>query len=152
MPLPAYTLLIGSRNFSSWSLRAWLALKRCDTEFDCELFDLRGPERALIKAASPSAQVPLLRVRRPGAEDFAIWDTLAIAEYLAERHPDAHLWPHDPFARARARSICAEMHSGFADLRRNCPMDMIAHVAAHQITDETRAQIQRITEIWTNCR
>jgi glutathione S-transferase len=152
MSSTAYTLAIGSRNYSSWSLRAWLALKLCGIAFDTEFYDLRSPERAKIKATSPSAMVPVLRVSRQDAPSFDVWDTLAIAEFLAERHLHAHLWPIDPFARARARSVSAEMHSGFADLRRTCPMDMIARVADHPITDETNAQIRRITQIWNECR
>ena len=152
MSSTAYTLAIGSRNYSSWSLRAWLALKLCGVAFDTEFYDLRGPERAKIKSASPSAMVPVLRVVRQDAPAFHVWDTLAIAEFLAEHHSHPHPWPIDPFARARARSVSAEMHSGFADLRRTCPMDMIARVADHPITDETRTQIGRIAQIWNECR
>jgi len=152
MSSPAYTLVIGSRNYSSWSLRAWLALKLCGVAFDTEHYDLRGPQRAEIKTASPSALVPVLRVARPNGAHFPVWDTLAIAEFLAENHAPARLWPQDMFARARARSICAEVHSGFVDLRRTCPMDRIARVANHPLTGDTRAQLQHIARIWTSCR
>lgn len=152
MSHPAYTLLIGSRNFSSWSLRAWLALKHTGVPFQTRLFDLRGPGRADIKGATPAGLVPTLEVTRPGQPMFPICDSLAIDEFLAEHHPSAGLWPSDPFARARARSVAAEMHSGFVDLRRTCPMDMIARVADHPITEETRANVARITQIWRDCR
>jgi glutathione S-transferase len=152
MSSPHLTLLIGSRNFSSWSLRPWLALRLSGLAFETQLFDLRGPSRADIATQSPSGLVPCLRVRRAGQPDLAIWDSLAICEYLAELAPSAQLWPSDPGERALARSVTAEMHSGFADLRRTCPMDIQAQISHHEITPETAKNIARIKAIWTECR
>jgi glutathione S-transferase len=147
-----YTVLIGSRNFSSWSLRGWLAAKLTGAPFETKLFKFHTPERAQIAKASPSGLVPTLTVTRPGQPPFHIWDSLAMGEFLAEAHPHVHLWPEDKFARARARSVTAEMHSGFADLRRTCPMDIMARVANHPITDETKRNIDRIQLLWRHCR
>jgi glutathione S-transferase len=152
MSSPRLTLLTGSRNYSSWSLRAWLALRLSGLPFQERRFDLRGPERAKIASASPSGMVPCLLVPRPDASDLAVWDSLAICEYLAERAPEARLWPQDPDLRAWARSIVAEMHAGFAELRRVCPMDAIRTVPDHAFTPEAENQIRRIERIWTECR
>jgi glutathione S-transferase len=157
MTPPRLNLLIGSRNFSSWSLRPWLALRLSGLAFETTLFDLYGPGRAEIPAHSPNGKVPCLvvqrdGVRRDGRLDLKIWDSLAICEYVAELAPSAQLWPADPDTRAWARSITAEMHSGFADLRQTCPMDIRARHSHHDITPETARQIARIKTIWTQCR
>jgi glutathione S-transferase len=152
MSTPRLTLLIGSRNYSSWSLRPWLALRLSGLAFETRLFDLKGPDRAAIPQHSPSGKVPCLIVSRDGKPDLTIWDSLAICEYVAELAQAAQLWPSDPEQRAWARSVTAEMHSGFADLRQTCPMDIIASVPRHEITAETARNIARITEIWTQCR
>lgn len=148
----SYTLLIGSRNFSSWSLRGWLALKLTGVPFESRLFDLRTAERAEIAKASPSGAVPALTVERSGHAPFWVWDSLAIGEFLAEAHPSSHLWPEDKFERARARSVSAEMHSGFMDLRRTCPMDILNRVQGHALSDETKRNVERIQTIWRECR
>jgi glutathione S-transferase len=148
----AYTLLIGSRNFSSWSLRGWLAMKLTGAPFETKLFKFHTPERAQIANASPSGLVPALSVARSGQASFTVWDSLAIGEFLAEAHPSAHLWPQEKFARARARSVTAEMHSGFAELRRTCPMDMMARVQNHALNDETKRNVERVQLLWRECR
>lgn len=152
MTSATYTLLIGSRNFSSWSLRGWLAMKLTGAPFETTLFKFHTPERARIAQASPSGLVPTLNVGRAGHAPFMVWDSLAIGEFLAEAHPNAHLWPEEKFARARARSVCAEMHSGFAELRRTCPMDILARVPNHPINDETKRNVARIQFLWRECR
>ena len=152
MTSATHTLLIGSRNFSSWSLRGWLAMKLTGSPFETKLFNFHTPERAQIASASPSGLVPALSVARPGLAPFMVWDSLAIGEYLAEAFPGARLWPDDVFARARARSVSAEMHSGFAELRRTCPMDIGARVANHPLSDETKRNVERIQYLWRECR
>jgi glutathione S-transferase len=147
-----YTILIGSRNFSSWSLRGWLAAKLTGAPFETKLFKFHTPERAQIAKASPSGMVPALTVERPGQAPFMVWDSLAIGEFLADAHPASHLWPEDRFARARARSVSAEMHSGFAELRRTCPMDIMNRVQGHVLTDETKRNVERIQLLWRECR
>src|SRR6185436_19856631 len=112
------TLTLGSKNFSSWSLRAYLATKATDQPFNEVLIELYQPQtKAEIKQNSPSGRVPVLK-----DGETTVWDSLAICEYLAERFPQAKLWPQDPVARAWARSISAEMHSGFQALRTQLPM------------------------------
>jgi glutathione S-transferase len=115
-----YTLVIGDKNFSSWSLRPWLALKQCGIQFAEERVRLRQPDsKAEILRNSPSGKVPVLK-----ADVGLIWDGLAILEYLDERHPEHLLWPQTEEARAAARSISAEMHAGFVTLRNDMPMDL----------------------------
>ena len=148
----AYTLLIGSRNLSSWSLRGWLVVKLTGVSFETKLFNFHTTERAQIAKTSPSGMVPALTVARAGQAPFWVWDSLAIGEFLAQAHPGSHLWPEDVWARARARSVSAEMHSGFADLRRTCPMDILKRVHDHPLTDETKRNIERIQLLWRECR
>jgi glutathione S-transferase len=143
-----YTLYIGNKNISSWSLRPWLAMKMAKLAFDEALVRLRRPETsAEIKAHSPSAKVPALRIEENGVSR-TVWDSLAICETLAERHPEARLWPDDAAARAEARSIVAEMHSGFPDLRRVLPMDLAARHPTPPFDDAVQAQIARIVAMW----
>ncbi len=142
------TLVIGNKNYSSWSLRAWLALKKTGAEFDELLIPLSRPEtEAAIKAHSPSGRVPVLK-----DGDITIWDTLAIAEYLAERFPEAGPWPADAGMRAFARSICAEMHSSFAALRGGMPMNVRARLPGKGRSPEVDADIARVQQIWETCR
>ena len=152
MSAPQMTLMIGSRNYSSWSLRPWLALRLSGLEFETRLFDLKGPQRAEIASASPNGLVPCLSVREPGAPERFIWDSLAISEYVHEAAPGAQLWPADRPTRAWARSVTAEMHSGFAELRRTCAMDIVNRYPGHEINAETRKNIERIVRVWTECR
>lgn len=142
------TLVIGSKNLSSWSLRGWLAMQLTGAEFDEIVIPLSGADTARrIREHSPTGKVPLLK-----CEDGPIWDSLAIAEYLAERFPEAHLWPRGEAARALARSVCAEMHSGFVALRSNMPMDLQRHQPLAKVPAEVEADIARIVELWTLCR
>ncbi|MDF3934358.1 glutathione S-transferase family protein [Pseudomonas citronellolis] len=142
------TLVIGSKNLSSWSLRAWLAMQLTGAAYDEVLIPLGGVDTARrIREHSPTGKVPLLK-----CEDGPIWDSLAIAEYLAERFPEAHLWPRGEAARALARSVCAEMHSGFMALRSHMPMDLQRHKALAKVPAEVENDIARVIELWTMCR
>ena len=147
-------LFIGNKNYSSWSMRPWVLLKQADIPFEEVMvrFDSFAAESGFKKTLSgvtPSAKVPVLV-----DGDLAIWDTLAIAEYLAEMFPQKCLWPADKSARARARSICAEMHSGFAALRSRCPMNVEAHlpdVGALIWRDQqsVHADLERLVQMWS---
>ena len=121
-------LYIGNKNYSSWSMRPWVLLKQAGIVFEevrvrFDSFDAQSEFKRTIGAVSPTAKVPVLV-----DGDLVVWDTLAIAEYVAETYPDKKLWPTDAKARARARSVCAEMHSGFTALRSHCPMNIEAHL------------------------
>lgn len=143
-----YTLVIGNKNYSSWSLRPWLLMAQSGIAFREVRIELRQPgSHASILQHSPSGRVPVLR---HGA--IVVWDSLAIAEYLAERHAGHHLWPSDPAARATARSVSAEMHSGFQALRSNMPMDCRSSRPGAGRTPDTDADIARVTAIWSDCR
>ena len=120
-------LLIGNKNYSSWSMRPWVLLKEFDIPFEevmarFDSFDAGSTFKATVAALSPAGKVPIL-VEDDG---FSVWDTLAIAEYLAEKHAGKALWPRDARQRARARSVCAEMHSGFGALRNHFGMNIEA--------------------------
>lgn len=142
-------LVIGNKNYSSWSMRPWLALKACNVPFEEVSIPLyTGPQdKARILAFTPAGKVPVLV-----DGDVTVWDSLAIIEYLAERFPEAGLWPSDPATRAHARSICAEMHSGFQALRNECGMNLHRPVAAKPLSDAALADIARVVDIWTGCR
>jgi glutathione S-transferase len=143
-----YTLFIGSKNTSSWSLRPWLAMKMAKLAFEEALIPLRRPEtKDQIRPHSPSGKLPVLRIEEDGRTQ-TLWDSLAICETLAERHPDAGLWPRDASARAEARCVAAEMHSGFPDLRNVLPMDIAARHPTPALGDPVQAQIARIIAIW----
>lgn len=140
-------IVIGTKNWSTWSLRPWLALKRCGVEFTETLVPLRwDTSTAAIAAHSPSGLVPVLK-----DAGLTIWDSLAICEYLNERFPQARLWPADPAARALARSATAEMHSGFGALRKECPMEINARQTV-ALTPDAEANIRRIVTLWTQLR
>ena len=142
------TLYIGNKNYSSWSLRPWLALKQAGIAFDEVVVPLYRPEsKAAILAFSPSGKVPALK---RGA--LLVWDSLAICEYLAEAFPAARLWPSDPAARAAARAASAEMHSGFQALRAQLPMNVRAHLPGRPLSPEAAADIARIAALWRDCR
>ncbi len=144
----ALTLVIGTKRFSSWSLRPWLALKTAGIGFGEIEVTLRQPDtKAEILKHSPSGKVPLLE-----DDGFKVWDSLAICDYLAERFPAAKLWPDDVQARAVARAVAAEMHSGFMPLRRDCPMDVLADTPMAEIPDEVTADMARIDTAWNDCR
>ena len=147
-------LYIGNKNYSSWSMRPWVLLTQAGIAFDEVMvrFDSFDPGSAFKRAlanATPTGKVPLLV-----DGDLAVWDTLAIAEYVAEQYPDKQLWPADKAARARARSICAEMHSGFTALRGNCPMNIEANLAdtgalIWRDKPAVRADVQRLVDMWS---
>lgn len=146
-------LYIGNKNYSSWSMRPWVLLRQADIPFDEVLlrfdsFDTGSQFKRTVASVNPVGKVPVLV-----DGDLAVWDTLAIAEYLAEQFPEKKLWPTDKAARARARSVCAEMHSGFTALRSACPMNIEAHlpeVGALIWRDNpaVRADVQRLQAMW----
>lgn len=141
------TLVIANRNYSSWSLRPWLAMRECGIAFT-ERQVRFGPEfSAQVRAISPAGRVPVLL-----HGDRVIWDSLAIIEYLAETFPEAGLWPADPGARAQARSICAEMHAGFGHLRQQMPMNIEARLPGRGWNLSVQADIDRIVALWTQAR
>jgi glutathione S-transferase len=147
-------LYIGNKNYSSWSMRPWVLLRQAGIPFEevmvrFDSFDAGSSFKQTLAAVSPTGRVPVLV-----DGDLAVWDTLAIAEYLAEKLPSAQLWPADARARARARSICAEMHSGFGSLRSHCPMNIEASlpdVGALVWRDQAgvRADVARLERMWT---
>jgi glutathione S-transferase len=147
-------LYIGNKNYSSWSMRPWVLLKQAGIPFEEVMvrFDALDAESAFkktIQSVSPVGRVPVLV-----DDGFAVWDTLAIAEYAAEKFPDKHLWPKDAKARARARSVCAEMHSGFSALRNHCPMNIEASLPqagalVWRDQPDVRVDVQRIVSMWT---
>lgn len=148
--MSALTLFIGNKNYSSWSLRPWLLLRVVDIAFD----EIRIPlyeegSSAAILQHSPSGRVPALR---DDADAIVVWDSLAICEYLADKFPDLNLWPQARTARAVARSICAEMHSGFGALRTHMSMNCRARFPGRGRTPEVLADIARIAAIWNDCR
>ncbi len=140
-------LIIGTRKWSSWSLRPWLALKRSGAEFSETLVALRevGVSEEIAKY-SPSGRVPVLR-----DGELLVWDSLAICEYLADRVPEAHLWPKDLERRALGRAAAAEMHSGFASLRGECPMDL-GLTTVIELSEATREDIRRVVRVWSELR
>ncbi len=143
-----FTLIIGNRNYSSWSLRGWLVMKLTGAAFNEVVIPLDLPEtRNAILAHSAAAKVPILRY---GA--VTVWDTLAIAEYLAELFPERRLWPDDVEARAQARAITSEMHSGFMNLREHLPMDLRSRDLGGEIGPGVADDIARIVALWTDCR
>jgi glutathione S-transferase len=141
-------LVLGTKNWSSWSLRPWLACRQGGIPFREEYVPLRQPDTAeRARAKSPSGLVPVLK-----HDGLVVWESLAILEYLAERFPRAHLWPEDSAARAVARSVSAEMHSGFLNVRRNLPMAFTETVTALKPDAKTAAEIARIKDLWADCR
>ena len=141
-------ITIGNKNYSSWSLRGWLALKECGVAFTENLIPLdRTESKSALAEHSPSGLVPVMR-----DGSLVIWDSLAIGEYLAERFPAAGLWPQNQVARAMARSVACEMHGGFAALRRQMPMDMRSRISGREIGADVVKDIDRITEVWRRCR
>src|SRR6516225_5894523 len=143
-----FTLVIGNKNYSSWSLRGWLMAKIAGIEFEEIIVPLDLPEtQPTIRKHSPSGRVPVLLHR-----GLAIWESLAIAEYLNDVKPEAGLWPPSQAARAHARAISAEVHAGFADLRNNMPMNIRASYPGKGMTPQVRADIERITGLWRDCR
>lgn len=141
-------LYIGNCNYSSWSLRAWLAAEQSGLPFREEQIWLDlDSDRARRGEIGPTSKVPVLR-----DGDFRVWESLAICEYLAELAPRAGLWPEDRLARARARSLCAEMHAGFPAVRRNLPMNVRTRVPWRDRGAEVDAEVRRLDEMWTATR
>ena len=148
-----YRLVIGNKNTSSWSMRPWLAMRQAGIGFEEINIKLRMTDtKEQILRRSPSGKVPALQIDDPATGGFVVWDTLAILEYLAETHPDARLWPEQARARAHARAVSAEMHSGFQQLREHCPMDFVARTPQAQLADPVAADVRRIVTIWRDCR
>ncbi|WP_028312261.1 glutathione S-transferase family protein [Derxia gummosa] len=140
-----YELVIADKNYSSWSMRAWVLMRHLGLDFTERLVRLAQPDTAaLIGGVSPSGRVPVLL-----DDGFAVWDSLAIAEYLAERHPELRVWPADARARARARSVSAEMHAGFQALRQNMSMNIRKRSPGLGHTPEALAEVARIDAMWS---
>jgi len=149
-------LYIGNKNYSSWSMRPWVLLTQADIAFEEVMvrFDSFAPDstfKATLRDLSPTGKVPLLV-----DGDLVVWDTLAIAEYLAEQFPEKSLWPKDKAARAQARSICAEMHSGFTALRSHCPMNIEARLPEQgaliwRDQAAVRSDVARLVGMWQQC-
>ncbi len=146
-----YRLVIGNKNYSSWSLRAWLLMSEALIPFE-EIPLALGTAAftAEIGGYTPTGRVPVL-LDTSGPEPFAVWDTLAIAEYLAEAEPDRQLWPGDRHARARARSMCAEMHAGFSALRSALPMNVAARLPGFGWSVVVQDDIDRLVAMWRAC-
>ncbi|OLF52788.1 glutathione S-transferase [Pseudomonas chlororaphis] len=141
-------LIIGDKLYSSWSLRAALALELAGATYTEELIKLNQPDtRERLLQHSPTGKVPLLQ-----SEHGTIADSLAIAEYLVERFPAAELWPRDVAARAQARSACAQMHSGFFGMRGNLPFDLSRDAALSPMPPEAQVDIERMLALWAECR
>ncbi len=142
------TLFIGNKNYSSWSLRPWLALKLAGISFEEVLIPLyQAATRQDILRHSPTGKVPALKI-----DDTVIWDSLAICEWAAEQAPEARLWPQDPITRAVARSVSAEMHSGFVGLRSALPMNIRRATPPRNLTPAAQEDINRVTALWRDCR
>lgn len=141
-------LIIGNKNYSSWSLRPWLAMKALDIPFRETLIPLDLPDTAQrIREHSGAGRVPVLR-----HGDIVVWESLAILEYLAETFPGKGIWPADRAARARARAIASEMHAGFSSLRDQCPMNLHRPRKPAVLSPETLKDVARIEQIWRECR
>lgn len=144
MATHAYELVIGTPRWSSWSLRPWIAMRRARIAFKETVVALRRPDTAASAGRhSPSSRVPALVIG-----DEVIWDSLAILETVAERHPGARLWPEDAAARAHGRSLSAEMHSSFQALRQHCPMDFSRRAPMAGLPDPVAADVRRIVGAW----
>jgi glutathione S-transferase len=144
------TLVIGNKNYSSWSMRPWLALRASNIPFEevfIPLYTDNPADKQRILSFSRAGKVPSLV-----DGDITVWDSLAIIEYLAERFPQAKLWPEDRAMRAHARSISAEMHSGFVPLRSECGMNLHRPVGAIALSADAKANVARVEEIWRDCR
>lgn len=147
---PRYTLTIGTKDWSSWSLRPYMALRAIGAPFEEDLIRLRRDSTtAEVEKRTPAGRVPVLKIEEDGSS-YIVWDSLAICETLAERHPEAQLLPSDAKSRAKMRSYCAEMHAGFPDLREQLTMDFARKLPAPELREETKKQIARIIAAWTD--
>lgn len=141
-------LVIANKNYSSWSLRAWLLLREAGIPFDEEMIGFNEPDfTERVRRYSPAGRVPVLI-----DGDLVVWDSLAIAEYVAEKYPDKKLWPEARIARAKARSICAEMHAGFADLRRRMPMNCELSLPLGALEVTVQRDVDRVVDMWREVR
>ncbi len=141
-------LFIANKAYSSWSMRPWLLMRHFALPFEEVVVPLDLPTTRIdILRHSPTGKLPALAV-----DGLVIWESLAILEYLAELHPDLPIWPSDRTARAVARTVAAEMHAGFSDLRKACPMNMRRPVRAIPVSDAVRADVERIETIWASAR
>lgn len=146
--MSGYSLVIGNKNYSSWSLRAWLGMKHVGVEFDEIMVPLfQGDFKEEIFKYSASGKVPILKV----GED-EIWDSLAICEYLNDQFPQANLWPEESYAKAIARAVSCEMHSGFFTIRNDMSMNMRRKIEGFVPSEACQIEIDRVKEIWTTCR
>ena len=144
----ALLLLLGNKNYSSWSLRPWIAMKAAGIPFTEEVISLDAADfKARVGKVSGTGKVPALV-----DGETHVWESLAILEYLAEKFPDRHLWPSEAAARAHARAIAAEMHAGFIPLRRRYPMNVRRPVRPREATPEAALNISRIDTMWSHCR
>ena len=144
----ALKLVIGNKNYSSWSMRPWIAMKVAGIAFEETVISLDAPDfNARVGAVSGTGKVPVLI-----DGEVRVWESLAILEYLAEKFPDAGLWPADTAARAHARAVASEMHAGFLPLRRHLPMNMWRPVIKRELTPDAESNVQRIEELWSDCR
>jgi glutathione S-transferase len=142
------TLIIGNKNYSSWSLRPWIAMKVAGIDFDERVVPLYEPgSREQVLRYSPTGKVPVLI-----DGDQHVWESLAILEHLAEKFPAANLWPPDVRARSHARVVATEMHAGFQPLRKNCTMNMWLPVKARPQPDDVMENVRRIDALWSDCR
>lgn len=148
-----YTLVLGTKQWSSWSLRPYMAMRATGAPYEEVVIPLRKTEspttRELILRHSPAGRVPVLKIEGRG-RTLAVWDSLAICETLAERHPEAKLWPDDADVRAVARSYSAEMHSSFADVRDQLTMEFARRLPTPALRAETKEQIERIIGAWSD--
>jgi len=141
-------LLIGNKNYSSWSMRPWFLLRQLEIPFEEEKLSFNAPDfKARVRRYSPVGEVPVLV-----DGDLAVWDSLAIVEYVADKFPDRHVWPEAARARARARSICAEMHAGFRQLRERLPMNCELTFPSPPPGVGVQRDIARVVQSWTECR
>jgi glutathione S-transferase len=144
-------LVIGNKNYSSWSMRPWILLRQAGVPFEEVQLKLDESDGGLrvagIEKFSAAGKVPVLMI-----DGEPVWDSLAIAETVAEMHPEKHLWPQDPVARRVARSVCAEMHSGFQAMRGKMPMNIRSRYPGKGLTPESQKDIDRIVSLWTQCR
>jgi glutathione S-transferase len=137
-------MVIGTRKWSSWSMRPWLVARHAGLDVEDILVALRTTETsATLKPYSPGEQCPVLI-----DGDVSVWDSLAICEYLADRYPQKALWPADPVARALGRSACAQMHSGFQSLRGECPVDLAAPIQTLELTEATASDVCKLVRLW----
>ena len=144
-------LILGNKNYSSWSLRPWIAMRHVDIPFNEQVvrldFDGDGPSNEHLKEYSPAGRVPVLF-----HGELVVWESLAILEYVAELYPDKHLWPQDRGVRAKARVAANEMHAGFGALRAELPMNIRRKPSAVEYSEAVQGDIDRIVELWTTCR